>query len=150
MPRRRRSDRTEAARGSPVDAQLPEAPGAHRGCRAPANVDALNQILYLSQTKSPLSFSKEISRSLRAGLGPPSTSNNVGAPRLPSATGAINTLSSSMRSAARNDPLILPPPSRSSLRMPNFFLSFVSTLFRSMFVLPPNKYETRLDWRNAR
>src|SRR5712691_10296996 len=110
MPRRRRSDRVEAARGSSVGALLPEAPGIARGGRARENVDALNQILYLSQTRSPLSVWTEISRSLRAGPAPASTSNNVGVPTLPSATGAISTLSSSIRSAARNDPLLLPPP----------------------------------------
>src|SRR5438445_13791920 len=43
MPRRRRSDRTAAARGSPVGALLPEAPGIARGCRAREDVDALDQ-----------------------------------------------------------------------------------------------------------
>src|SRR5437667_11169370 len=149
MSHRRRADRKEAARRGALDALLPEASDVARGRRAREELDALTQTLYLSQTTSSSSVSTEISRSSR-GPPLPSTSNRVGVPILPSARGAISTLSSSMRSAARNEPLILPPPSRSSFRMPNFFLSLISTLLRSMFVLPPNKYETRLDWRNAR
>jgi hypothetical protein len=67
----------------------------------------------------------------------------------PSATGAMRTLTSSMRSAAKKEPLILPPPSRSSILMPNCVLSFSSTRCRSTFVLPPNRYETPLDRRNT-
>ena len=63
-------------------------------------------ILYLSQTRSPLILAIEINRSLRANPFPAIASNNVGVPMLPSATGAIRMLSSSIKPAASNDPLI--------------------------------------------
>ena len=81
---------------------------------------------------------------------PPSRRRAIGVPMPPSAMGATSTLSSSMRSAARKEPLIFPPPSRSSFLMPNSFRSFSSTLFRFSSVLPPNRYETPLAWRKAR
>src|SRR5207244_11510507 len=102
---------------------------------------------YRSQTRSPLSLSTAISRRRREGPLPASASNSDGEPMPPSATGATRTLSSSIRPAARNDPLILPPPSSSSFRIPNSFLSFTSIFFKSMLVLPPNRYEMHLDCR---
>src|SRR6185437_2299251 len=110
----------------------------------------LGQILYLTQTRSPLILEIEINRSFRANPFPAIASNNVAVPMLPSATGAIRMLSSSIKPAARNDPLILPPPSSSSRRIPNAFRSFVRTLLRSMLSLPPNTYDTPLDSRKAR
>jgi len=62
----------------------------------------------------------------------------------------MRTLSSSMRPAARNEPLIFPPPSRRSLRMPNWARSFRRTVGRSISLLPPNRYETPRERRNAR
>ena len=50
---------------------------------------------------------------------PDATSKSDGVPIVPSAIGATSTLTSSMRSAARNAPLIFPPPSSRSLLMPN-------------------------------
>ena len=44
----------------------------------------------------------------------------------------------------------LPPPSSRSRRMPNSFASFASTLATSILVLPPKRYETFFERRNAR
>src|SRR2546425_4214638 len=53
---------------------------------------------YRSHTRSPLSRSTEISRRWREGPRRAVASNNVAVPIAPSATGAITTLSSSIRS----------------------------------------------------
>ena len=96
----------------------------------------------------PARVSIEISFRLRAGARRSSTSKRVAVPTLPSATGATRMLNSSIRFAARNDPLILPPPSSRSFLMPKRARSFCNTFGRSTRDLPPKRYETAFDDRD--
>ena len=100
--------------------------------------------LYRTHSRSPLRRSADNSLRCRAGPEPFVTSNRDGVPMLPSATGAKRRLSSSMTPAARNEPLIFPPPSRSSLRIPKWARSF-----RRTFVSPKTPRDERITVRDV-
>jgi len=69
---------------------------------------------------------------------------------LPSATGAISRLSSSIKSADKNDPLILPPPSSSSLRMPKNCAADEHPAKIDPILAPEQEGNRARDWRNAK
>jgi hypothetical protein len=69
---------------------------------------------------------------------------------LPSATGAKRRLSSSMTPAARNEPSISSGAFEEQLTDSEVGPELPETFGTSIRLLPPNRYETPRDRRNAR